>query len=279
MQILLFFSVLIVTSSLINNTSYGLNRSSRKKAAVQTPIRPKELRSIGTQTELGQNITSSANRTNTPSPQEPFYRTGQDGNTPLHLAAIEGNNAFISKTAQKGAIVDFVNFAGETPLYCALKKGHFSSVALLISRGAEINKRLGFGYTLLLFAINNRDSITAQTIIGFSSTDLSAQTFICKLSALHLAIAYNLDDVVDALIYNKAPLNLPDHKGQTPIYTAIFRGKTDIALRLARAGASLTVKDEAGFTPETFARANRHYPLAQLLSEALIEQRKEKGSE
>lgn len=214
------------------------------------------------------NVASSANP-QTPS-QENINRQDLQGNT-------QGNNIFISNAIQKGALIDLVNFDGETPLYCALKKQHFTTAKLLISLGANINKLIGFGYTLLLLAIDKRDNITAQTIINNECTDTSAQTYVCKLSALHLAIAYDLEDVVDALINIKAPLDLADYMGQTPIYRAISLGKTDISLRLAEAGASLTIQDKAGLTPEAFARACRDYSLANLLEEALIEQRKEKG--
>lgn len=194
-----------------------------------------------------------------------FSIKDSQGNTRLHYAAIEGDDVFIQRAAHLKAALDSANFEGKTPFYLALQEEKYSTAKLLLSLGADINKRIGFGYTLLLFALDKRDCAMAKKIMRFGA-DLSAQTFICHNSALHLAISYDLDAAINALLRAKAPLDLPDHVGQTPIYRAIALGKQKVALQLAQAGASLTHQDNAGLTPITFSREKFYLQLAAALT-------------
>ena len=253
----------------ISGIIHGANKSIETQTSLDEWAQQKEFRSIGTQTspiEATQPQKQAANPTALKQPIARINLQARDraGNTPLHDAASRGDNDFIKNAFQFGAMIDAVNFDSKTPLYLAIEKDKFLSAAFLITCGADINKRIGFGYTLLLCAIDRRDMITAEKILLFDP-DLAAQTWICNNSALHLAIAYDLD--ITPLIKAKAPLDLPDHKWQTPIYTAIGRKKHHAVLQLAHAGASLTHQDKTGLTPEAFARKNSFFNLAKTLAE------------
>ena len=59
-----------------------------------------------------------------------------DGETPISIAAWEGNDRCLSQLIAAGADVNIADNSGQTPLYYATQNSHASCVALLIAAGA-----------------------------------------------------------------------------------------------------------------------------------------------
>ncbi len=82
-------------------------------------------------------------------------------NKGLINAAKNGNYEEVQKAIAERANVNFVSEYNETPLSEAIRNKHFNIAQLLIDNGANINRRFGAGFTLLMeeAANGNLDSV------------------------------------------------------------------------------------------------------------------------
>ena len=86
-----------------------------------------------------------------------------DGKTALHMAAFYGNTELIEVVINVGGNVDELDDSGLTPLVYAIGTGQVDPVRFLISRGADINKRIQNERTALFYVYANAD--VAQLLI------------------------------------------------------------------------------------------------------------------
>ncbi|TET06419.1 ankyrin repeat domain-containing protein [Candidatus Dependentiae bacterium] len=101
--------------------------------------------------------------------------------TPLHDAAVKGNEAIVGLLLERGANVDAADIYGYTPLHKAIRYKNEAIVRLLIGGGANIN------------AGNKRD-----------------------WTPLHCAVLYNQKAIVSLLLEKGADLNAVNKGGSTP---------------------------------------------------------------
>jgi uncharacterized protein len=66
---------------------------------------------------------------------------GASGQTPLHVAAIQGNVGLINALLSEGAEIDATGEHGYTPLHEAIEQGHSDVTQALIGAGASIEIR------------------------------------------------------------------------------------------------------------------------------------------
>ena len=64
-----------------------------------------------------------------------------DGNTPMHWAALHGQKSILLILISKGAQLDSKNSCHETPLHLASREGHLEIVKLLLHRGAFVEAK------------------------------------------------------------------------------------------------------------------------------------------
>jgi hypothetical protein len=83
----------------------------------------------------------------------PYAKTTEDGNTPLHRSAYFGHEGtskvLVAAMSVDGEGVDARNVAGETPLMAAASRGRDEVVRLLVSSGAEISATNDAGRTAI----------------------------------------------------------------------------------------------------------------------------------
>jgi ankyrin repeat protein len=105
----------------------------------------------------------------------------------------------------------WINKGGLTPLLFAARDGDLESVTMLIAAGANINATTGIGETALMLAARND-----HTGIALYLLEKGADPNIVEAghSALHFAVARKNQDLVKALIANKADVNVRLTRGQ-----------------------------------------------------------------
>uniref|UniRef100_A0A668ASN0 Uncharacterized protein n=1 Tax=Myripristis murdjan TaxID=586833 RepID=A0A668ASN0_9TELE len=97
------------------------------------------------------------------------------GNTPLHLAALaattrnrktlENDFSCLSELLEHGANPDAVNNAGMTPLHEACSSGNEALVDLLLSYGADINKRTKAGENCLFLILDHKSNMRHRSLL------------------------------------------------------------------------------------------------------------------
>lgn len=88
----------------------------------------------------------------------------EDGDTPLHLAAEEGQVKIAKLLISKGAKINGKSKSKETPIHLAVEKGHLEMVRLLIKKGADVNLKNEKGETPLEIATKTKRKRTAELL-------------------------------------------------------------------------------------------------------------------
>ena len=134
--------------------------------------------------------------------------------TLLHAAAHVGNLEVVDALLRSGARVDAVRNQGATALYDAVHEGHDRVVDRLIEAGADSS-------------IGVRKNINGERVV---------------LSLLHAAAWAGHTRVVRSLIRGGVDVNQGGYGGETPLFSAVRKGKKDIIKLLLESGARTDVK-------------------------------------
>jgi len=137
--------------------------------------------------------------------------------TPLHCAAMAGEEPMVKYLLGQGASPNSRGLWGRTPLHLAAWGGHTGIVECLLDSGAKIEATAIHQVTPLIIAV-----MRGQTAVG------------------------------DVLLSRGAQVEARTSYGCTPLGFAVMANREDIAIRFARCGADLTVKDYLGLSPISY---------------------------
>ncbi|KAH9918246.1 ankyrin [Epithele typhae] len=92
-----------------------------------------------------------------------------EGKTPLHVAALKGNEELVRMLCDLGADVDLADNEGNTPLHYASSWGHITIVQLLIERGCQYHARNNQGFTPsdYAYSVSTRETLQDTARIQF----------------------------------------------------------------------------------------------------------------
>jgi ankyrin repeat protein/beta-lactamase regulating signal transducer with metallopeptidase domain len=169
------------------------------------------------------------------------------GFTPLHLAALLGNQKIINILIDEGANPN-IKIADEiTPIYCAIVSpvaDRMKVTELLIDKGAEFSK--------IHIASFLGDLETVKDLINHGA-DIDSKD-IMDTTPLHFAAAGGQKDIIKFLIDKGSDINAGAAEEFTPLHTAVcFSGDPEVINLLIAKGADVKVKGLLAASLETAA--------------------------
>ncbi|XP_046551958.1 putative ankyrin repeat protein RF_0381 isoform X2 [Haliotis rubra] len=218
------------------------------------------------------------------------------GNTPLMLA-VEMNKD-ISPLLKAGAEVNAKNKHGGASLIIAVQRDHVKMVETLIKAGSDVNTSSAHGDTALMIAVERGCEENVSAILQCGADVNASNT--CGETALHKVVkhaiskqcmyvharrnveekgkrpsspfnlSHDIADIVETLLKGEADINAKDHKGQTPLMTAIEgiskerEGEINLIPQLIAGGANVNAQDSVGQTPLMMA-VKAGYDISPLL--------------
>lgn len=165
-----------------------------------------------------------------------------EGYTPLHWAASRGHKEIVALLLDRGADVDFRpnKGLGEAPLHAAVRSGQEEIVRLLIDRGAAINVKDAQGLTALHHALRGPNrSVAVDVLLGNGA----------EVDVIAAAGLGRTDDLAAALEADPSAANTVTSGSITPLYMAAWTGQKRAVELLLEHNADVNVKSRAGGTP------------------------------
>ena len=107
----------------------------------------------------------------------------------------------------------------KVPLYVAAERNHLELAKLLISSGADVNAKSGWGRVPLYVAAERNHLEVAQLLIS-SGADVNAKDSINGYTPLHMTAWGKSLAVAQLLISSGADVNLRDKRGWEPLHYA-----------------------------------------------------------
>jgi len=201
------------------------------------------------------------------------------GDSPLHLASIEGYLEIMKLLIFHGADVNSKNDSGNTPLIWASKFGDLEIVKLLIDNNADVISKNKDGKTPLIIAKkNNRLDIVnyisgVELLIYLKTGDLEQAEDLLEKTAdidtqhkdkmgntfLHLASSRGYLEIVKILIVKKNfDVNVKNNNGYTPLHSAAEGGHLDVIIYLIDNKGDINIKNSDGDTAILLAIQNSY---------------------
>ena len=154
----------------------------------------------------------------------------------LHVAARDGDLEQVRALIDAGADLDAQGDNGETPLNTAILEGHVLVASLLIDRGADIQARNKGGFTPLHAAAYVNAVEIAEQLLS-RGADVKDQMNKAGVTPLSVASEEGHPGLVKVLIDHGADLEAGERNGYTPLTRALWRGQKEVVALLQRSGA------------------------------------------
>ncbi|KAK2745520.1 hypothetical protein FQN57_003645 [Myotisia sp. PD_48] len=183
---------------------------------------------------------------------------------PLIIALKHGNIAMVELLLKYNAPVKITNAQnGGSPLHYLAAEGEINLINLLIRHKADVNAQDLFKMTPLMVAAASGRAEIVRTFIRHGA-DVRARGFKFE-TALHLAAQAQRKTVVKILLDHGADPTAQDFQLDTPLHFAAIHGTVAVAQLLLDHGAQVDVKNSRGQTPLNLASENNKSDITELL--------------
>lgn len=173
----------------------------------------------------------------------------EDGRTPLHLAALNGDVETIKVLMKNGADIDIQDkYDGNTALHFAANSACAEAVKTLVENGADVNIQDKYGKTaLILFASKYHDNRETINVLTRNGANVNTQDEEGK-TALHYAARNGNERTVKALVESGAYVDTQDKNGKTALHYAVDMGNVETVKILVENGIDVNIKNASGWT-------------------------------
>jgi len=159
------------------------------------------------------------------------------GASPLHWAALKGNEAIAALLLAEGADVDLRNRDGETPFQVA-QRGRKPEVTRLLTPTT--------GYPGFIEAVKRGDMGTVQRLVAEQPALVNEKDSSYGATALHWAALRGHAGVAQLLLATGASPQAQNKDGETPLQVAERAKKTEVAQVLRGGGGTAAAPARAG---------------------------------
>ncbi|XP_056275775.1 ankyrin repeat and death domain-containing protein 1B [Pseudoliparis swirei] len=173
-------------------------------------------------------------------------KANKGGDTPLHLAAKNGQSDAVRSLLQSFDTRDEVNMNCETALYQAAEQGHEECVLILLEADCDPNVLTTARCSALHPVSERGDMPLVQLLLDYKSY-MDFQNKHLE-APLHLAVKNSHIPVIHSLLTAGCNINVADKRSQTVMHLAAESARIDVVEMLLKAGLDLTLRDRQGKT-------------------------------
>uniref|UniRef100_A0A674AL88 Transient receptor potential cation channel, subfamily A, member 1b n=1 Tax=Salmo trutta TaxID=8032 RepID=A0A674AL88_SALTR len=191
--------------------------------------------------------------------------------TPLHRATIFDHTELAEYLISKGADIDYIDCKGLSPLLLATNCGAWRTVALLLSKGANVNIKDKSGCNFLHLTILQPKGLKnlSRDILQHSSVkDLLSNEDHKGCTPLHYACRLGIHESVKNILVLQVSLDRKSKDKKSALHFAAQYGRVNTCQRLLETitdSRLLNEGDERGLTPLHLASGGGHTKVVELL--------------
>lgn len=172
-----------------------------------------------------------------------------DGQTPLHYAAINNHEAIAKYLLENDADSAAQDSSGASPLHEAVRYGNIAIAQDLLNSGADVNAKDNLGKTPIMLIIPGDKLKDVYTLLIGHRVDLNQKDMYGD-TVLHNAAMLNVDiDTISLLTNNGADINTRNKEGVTPLAIAVQKKSLNAVRLFASSGANIHTQDTRGVSP------------------------------
>ena len=205
--------------------------------------------------------------------ESPAMVKTEDGETPIHLAALGGNLHIVKVLTEFTDAPNIADHNGTTPLFVATMCGHLDVVMFLAGFTDNPNSANNFGDTPIHRAAFYGYLKIVKFLVDFTDAPNAANSL--GLTPIHNACISGKVDVVEFLVNFTNVPNAPNNHGSTPIHKAAEHGYLDIIKILVKYTDTPNDPGIQGKTPIALATEKGHSKIVKFL-EDYIKEKEEK---
>ena len=176
-------------------------------------------------------------------------------------AAALGHDSDLVELLDKGMDPNTIDAGGNSLLILAARDGHLPTVDLLLKRGAKVGQRNFAGDSALMMAVLKGEmAVTKRLLAANAPINPSGWT------PLMYAAYEGRADMVALLLEKGAEVNARAPNLSTPLMLAARNGHMEAVRLLLKAGAETEIKNDQGFTAESWANNAGNTDAADLIA-------------
>jgi ankyrin repeat protein len=190
---------------------------------------------------------------------------GALGSTALYQSCLDGTLDITKVLVDAGATINFKSPSGTSPFYNAIFNKHLPVIEYLISKGVNVDEKIGKNEHTGLFKACEDGSLDIAKVLVDAGANINFKSKE-RYTPLFFAVQYNRKPIVEYLV--SKGVKIDEKNGQlehTAMIKACEDGSLDIVKVLVDAGANINLKSKGEFSPLLYAVENKRKPIVEYL--------------